>query len=60
MQPGAPEEQQPLVLQLRQHRTPERRRRIGEAHAPQAPGIGPRLVGNLLVETGEGGERALA
>ena len=60
MQPGAPEEQQPLLLQLRQYGTPERRGRIGEAHAPQAPGIGPGLVGNLLVEAGEGGERALA
>ncbi|HVP32323.1 MAG TPA: hypothetical protein VMT09_01625 [Steroidobacteraceae bacterium] len=60
MEPRAALLQAPLAHQLLDERPPERRWHIGEAHAPEAPEVGPGLIGDLGVKAPDGGERAHA
>ncbi|HXZ59572.1 MAG TPA: hypothetical protein VEG26_05275 [Steroidobacteraceae bacterium] len=57
VEPGAAAMHEPLLHQLLCERLPQRVRYFRESHAPQAPGIGSRLVGNLGVKAAESRER---
>ncbi|HXB18188.1 MAG TPA: hypothetical protein VNV40_05060 [Steroidobacteraceae bacterium] len=58
MEPRSAAREPPLAEQRGDHRLPERRRRVGEAHPPQPPAIGSRLVRDFLMEAPERLERA--